>query len=118
MIIGPMIKKMKEEKAKKKAPMATEEDAKGQAPGLRVGGSTWKWPPVWPYDQKFFTPNEDIPQAPAGGNQMAQMMGGAPTPPTPQVIVVDKLDPVQYWQVEKADVKTEMDEEAANELMR
>ena len=110
---------MKEEKAKKKAPMATEEDAKGQAPGLRVGGSTWKWPPVWPYDQDFFTPNEDIPQAPAGANPMAQMMsGGAPMPPTPEIIEIEKLDPVQYWQVEKADVRTDMDEEAADELTR
>mmetsp|Transcript_9776 Transcript_9776/g.20720 ORF Transcript_9776/g.20720 Transcript_9776/m.20720 type:complete len:661 (+) Transcript_9776:134-2116(+) len=117
LIIGPMIKKMKDEKAKKKAPMASEEDFFGQAPGLRVGGSTWKWPGVWPYDQNFFTPNEDIPKAAPGANPMAQMMsGGAPMPPQPQYIEVEKLDPVQYWQVENADLKTEMDEEAADQL--
>lgn len=118
LIIGPMLRKMKEEKAKKQAPMATEEDLRGAAPGLRVGASTWKWPPIWPYDQNFFTPNEDIPKAAAGANPMAQMMTGAPMPPTPQVEQVEKLDPVQYWQVEKADVKTEMDEDAVAKLTR
>jgi len=116
LIIGPWLRKMKEEKAKKRAPMATEEDLKGEAPGLRVGASTWKWPPVWPYDQDFFTPKDDIPKAAAGPNPMAQMMSGAPTPPTPQIIEVDKLDPVQYWQVEKADVRTEMDEDSVEKL--
>lgn len=118
LIIGPWLRKMKEEKAKKRAPMATEEDLKGEAPGLRVGASTWKWPPVWPYDQDFFTPKDDIPKAPAGPNPMAQMMSGAPVPPTPQVIEVDKLDAVQYWQVEKADVRTEMDEDSVEKLTK
>jgi len=118
LIIGPMLKKMKEEKAKKNAPMATESDSKGQAPGLRVGGSTWKWPPVWPYDQNFFTPPEDIPKGGPQGNPMAQMMTGGPAPPTPQLIEVEKLDVVQYWQVEQAGVKTEMDEEAAERLTK
>lgn len=118
LIIGPMLKKMKEEKAKKNAPMATESDSKGQAPGLRVGGSTWKWPPVWPYDQNFFTPPEDIPKGGPQGNPMAQMMTGGPAPPTPQLIEVEKLDVVQYWQVEQAGVRTEMDEEAAERLTK
>ena len=60
MIIGPMIKKMRENQAKKRMPMIDAKDAQGQAPGLRVGGNAWKWPPIWPYDQDFFTPNEDI----------------------------------------------------------
>jgi len=109
---------MKEEKAKKRAPMATEEDLRGQAPGLRVGASTWKWPPIWPYDQDFFTPKDDIPKAPVGPNPMSQMMTGAPMPPTPPVVEVEKLDPVQYWQVENVDVKTEMDEDSTEALMR
>ena len=99
-------------------PMATEADMRGQAPGMRVGASTWRWPPVWPYDQTFFTPKEDIPKAPAGQNSMTQMMTGAPMPPTPQLIEVKKLDPVEYWQVENADIKTEMDEDAAAKLTR
>mmetsp|Transcript_17907 Transcript_17907/g.41081 ORF Transcript_17907/g.41081 Transcript_17907/m.41081 type:complete len:662 (-) Transcript_17907:1373-3358(-) len=116
LIIGPMIRKMKEEKAKKRAPMATEADFKGQAPGLRVGGSTWKWPPVWPYDQNFFLPPEDIPKAAPGQNPMAQMMTGAPVPPQPQLVEVEKLDPIEYWQVEKGDMTTEMDDEAIEKL--
>jgi len=117
-LIGPMLRKMKEEKAKKRAPMASEEDLRGQAPGLRVGASTWKWPAVWPYDQNFFTPKEDIPKAPGGPNPMAAMMTGGSTPPAPQLIEVEKLDPVQYWQVENANVKTDMDDDAADALMR
>ena len=48
-IIGPMIRKMREEQAKKKMPMASEEERRDEAPGLRVGRGAWKWPPVWPY---------------------------------------------------------------------
>eukprot|EP00531_Pseudo-nitzschia_arenysensis_P014231 CAMPEP_0116147504 /NCGR_PEP_ID=MMETSP0329-20121206/17788_1 /TAXON_ID=697910 /ORGANISM="Pseudo-nitzschia arenysensis, Strain B593" /LENGTH=646 /DNA_ID=CAMNT_0003643433 /DNA_START=38 /DNA_END=1978 /DNA_ORIENTATION=+ len=117
LIIGPMLKKMREEKMKKQQPMATEEEMKGEAPGLRVGGSTWKWPPVWPYDQTFFTPKDDIPKGTPGANPMAQMMtNGAPVPPQPEVVEVEKLDPIKYWQEEKGDVKTEMDEDAAAKL--
>jgi len=119
MIIGPAIKKMKEENAKKNVPMATEEDAKGEAPGLRVGRSTWKWPPVWPYDQTFFTPSEDIQTPPnAQANPMAGMISGMAENPIPVVegSKTEKLDPVQYWQVDKTDVRTEMDEEAVEQL--
>jgi len=121
MIIGPVLKKMKEEKAKKNAPMVTEEEAKEQAPGLRVGSGIWKWPPVWPYDQNFFTPNEDIPSPQNSlANPMMGMISGMPQDAelTPKVAEIEKLDPVQYWQVDKADVKTEMDEEAADQLKR
>ena len=119
LIIGPMLKKMREEKLKKQAPMATEQEMRGEAPGLRVGASTWKWPPVWPYDQTFFTPKDDIPNPAAGANPMAQMMSpGAPVPPQPSVVEVEKLDPYKYWQEEKSDVRTEMDEDAAEKLRR
>jgi hypothetical protein len=33
-------------------------------------------------------------------------------------VEVEKLDPIQYWQVEKADVKTEMDADAVERLTR
>jgi len=122
MIIGPMIKKMREEKAKKNAPMVSEDQTKGQAPGLRVGGNTWKWPPIWPYDQTFFTPTEDIPkQQNAQANPMAGMLSGMPEnpiPAEPEAPEIEKLDPVKYWQVEKADVKTNTDEEAVEKLKR
>ncbi len=119
LIIGPMLKKMREEKMKKQQPMATEAEIRAEAPGLRVGDSTWKWPPVWPYDNNFFQPKDDIPKSNPVANPMADIMsGGAPTPPQPQMIEVEKLDPVQYWQVEMADVKTEMDEDAVERLTR
>merc|ERR1711976_98736 len=59
-IIGPMIRKMREEQAKKKMPMASDEEREGEAPGLRVGTGAWRWPPVWPYSEAEFTPKEDI----------------------------------------------------------
>jgi len=117
-----MIKKMREEKAKKNAPMVSEDDTKGQAPGLRVGGNTWKWPPIWPYDQTFFTPTEDIPkQENAQANPMSGMLSGMPEnpiPAEPEAPEIELLDPVKYWQVEKADVKTDTDEEAVEKLKR
>lgn len=111
---------MKEEKAKKNAPMVTDEDMKGQAPGLRVGTSTWKWPPVWPYDQTFFTPKEDV-QTPQNTqqNMMTGMLTGTPEnsiPDPAEATKIEKLDPVQYWQVEKANVTTGLDEEAIEQL--
>mmetsp|Transcript_91317 Transcript_91317/g.262948 ORF Transcript_91317/g.262948 Transcript_91317/m.262948 type:complete len:650 (+) Transcript_91317:174-2123(+) len=122
MIIGPMIRKMREEKQKQKMPMASENEMKGQAPGLRVGGSAWKWPPVWPYDQTFFTPPEDLkkPDPTAQLSGMAGMLSGvAQLPTTPDESDVkeeDKLNIVQYWKEDKADVRTNLDEEAVEKL--
>lgn len=126
MIIGPMIKKMRENQAKKKMPMVDSDDAAGQAPGIRVGGAAWKWPPIWPYADDFFTPTEDI-QTPEPSSQfqtMAGMLNGAPQIPTPDEIEVtdeeeiEKLDVLKYWSEDKGDVKTELDEEAAEKLKR
>lgn len=123
MIIGPMLKKMREEKEKSKMPMATEGEMKGQAPGLRVGGSAWKWPPVWPYDQDFFTPIEDIakPDPAAQLNSMAGMMSGTPAIPKPDEIEIkeqETLDAIKYWKDEKGEIKTELDEEAVEKLKK
>ncbi len=123
MIIGPMIRKMREEKQKQKMPMATENEMKGQAPGLRVGGAAWKWPPVWPYDQTFFTPPEDLkkPDPTSQLNGMAGMLSGIaqlPTPDAGDVQEEDMLDTVKYWKEDKADIRTELDEEAAQKLKR
>jgi hypothetical protein len=123
MIIGPMIRKMREEKEKKKMPMATGDETKGQAPGLRVGGQAWKWPPVWPYESDFFLPPEDIPKPPAENqlSGMAGMLSGMPSIPTTDEIeaqAVDTLDAVKYWAEEKAEVKTEMDEDSIEKLKR
>lgn len=129
MIIGPMIKKMRENQAKKKMPMVDDSEARGQAPGLRVGGNAWKWPPIWPYDQNFFTPNEDIKvdNSPSQMNPMQGMLMGGMKPPVVADAVapteeeeedVETLDEVQYWSVEKGETKTELDEEAAARLTR
>jgi hypothetical protein len=121
MIIGPMIRKMREEKAKKKMPMANEDELRGQAPGLRVGGAAWKWPPVWPYDQNFFTPPEDLPKPDPSAqlNGMAGLLSGgvaAPTPADVEVAEADKLDVIKYWTDENANVRTELDNEAVEKL--
>ena len=121
MIIGPMIRKMREEQAKKKMPMASPDDVNAEAPGLRVGPEAWKWPAAWPYDSTFFTPKEDIVQPKPDIGSMAGLLTGQ----APQVPVVtddeydqDKLDPLKYWGEEKADVTTDLDEEAAEKLRR
>lgn len=121
MIIGPMIRKMREEKAKKKIPMANEDELRGQAPGLRVGGAAWKWPPVWPYEQNFFTPPEDLPKPDPSAqlNGVAGMLTGSmPTPAKAEIEVAEeeKLDGIKYWTVEKANVRTELDQEAVDKL--
>jgi SAM-dependent methyltransferase len=126
MIIGPMIKKMRENQAKKKMPMVDDSEARGQAPGLRVGGNAWKWPPIWPYDQNFFTPNEDIkiPNAPSQMNPMQGMLMGGMQAPNPEIVepgegtTVETLNEVQYWSVENANTKTDLDEESATRLTR
>jgi hypothetical protein len=123
MIIGPMIKKMRDEQEKKKIPMASQDEAMGQAPGLRVGGGAWKWPPVWPYDQDMFTPPDDIqkPDTNIPLNDMAGMLSGVNQLPTPDEVEIkeqDVLDVLKYWAEEKADVVTEIDEEAVEKLKR
>ena len=53
-------------------------------------------------------------------NPMGMLTGGIPQQPTEVQSdeKIDKLDPVQYWGQEKADVKTELDEEAVDRLKR
>lgn len=65
-IIGGAIRKMRENDAKKKMPMALPEESENEAPGLRVGARAWKWPPVYPYDRELFrrSDEEEIPPNP------------------------------------------------------
>lgn len=121
LIIGPMIRKMREDKAKSKMPMANEEELRGQAPGLRVGGAAWKWPPVWPYEQNFFTPPEDLPKPdPAAQlNGVASMISGSMASPAKAEIEIaeeEKLDVVKYWTEDKANVRTDLDPESVEKL--
>jgi len=122
MIIGPMIKRMRAQQAEKKIPMIEPEEAVGQAPGIRVGGSAWKWPPIWPYGDDFFTPTEDL-ESPQNPTQSLQSMAGMMNPDAPMPKIeevetkeIEKLDVVKYWGEEKGDVRTELDEEAAEKL--
>jgi hypothetical protein len=82
-IIGPMIRKMREENAQKKMPMASDDEKDGEADGLRVGEGAWKWPPVWPYDGDAFTPKKDIKAAPQA-SPLSSMLG--------QVANVEQID--------------------------
>jgi hypothetical protein len=115
-----MIRKMREDKEKKNMPMANAEEAAYEAPGLRVGKDAWKWPPVWPYDGATFTPTQDLVDA-GGGPDLASMAGvvnGMPASPTQtEVGDEDKLNPLKYWE-EKADVSTELDPQAADNLRK
>ena len=123
MIIGPMLKKMREEKAKKNMPLASDEERGTEAPGLRVGKGAWKWPPVWPYDREMFMRTEEIVSK-QQQNALQGMLGGAAAggtlpdlPDSPDAAAAAKLDLKQYWS-EKAGVTTDIDEEAANKLRR
>lgn len=126
MIISGAIKKYKAEQEKKKMPMATKEEASEEAPGLRVGSSVWKWPPVWPYDREFFMPPEDIPKKQPNMNEMASMMSGiqqtpeqiAAAAPSVEEQEEAKLDVVKFWSEEKGDARTNMDEEAIEQLKK
>lgn len=116
-IIGPMLRKMREEQAKKKMPMASEDERRDEAPGLRVGTNAWKWPPVWPYSVNDFTPKDDIAEPPQA-NPMAGIMGmnGAMPPPVPEVEEKEKLDVLNYWGEEKAMERTDIDDGAVAAL--
>ncbi len=92
MIIGPMIRKMREEKAKKKMPMATQEEAQYEA----------KWPPVWPFDSTFFKRKEEIENQQPNIAGMAGLLTGQ-VPDVPDVEDEDKFKPLEFWGVEHAD---------------
>jgi|AntRauTorckE5430_2_1112549.scaffolds.fasta_scaffold08115_5 hypothetical protein len=118
-IIGPMIRKMREEKAKKNMPMASEDERQGEAPGLRVGTGAWKWPPVWPYGDSDFIPKEDIVEPKESSPVTGLLAGNIPNPDDVVEEEEEKiatLDILKYWGEEKNSVKTEIDAEAAQKL--
>lgn len=123
MIISGAIKKYKKGQDEKKMPMASREEAKGEAPGLRVGSKVWKWPPIWPYDREFFMPTEDIPTKDLAvqAQEVAGMLNGIQQSPEMAAATAPKekdntLNPLDFWGKEKADVQTEMDEEAIQKV--
>ena len=122
-VIGPMIRKMREEQAKKNMPMASDTERSNEAPGLRVGTGAWKWPPVWPYEGDAFTPLEEIKKPkPAAASAMGGLLnGGMPNLPTAAVEdeeEIEKLDVMKYWGEEKAEVMTDIDAEAIDALKK
>lgn len=124
LIIGPMIRKMREDQERKKKPMASDQELAYEAPGLRVGSGAWKWPPVWPYEQNFFKVKEDeiapkVPDMAGLLNQGMTELNGAPqTLPVASVDVKSTFDALTYWEEEKANVATEMDPEAVENLKK
>jgi SAM-dependent methyltransferase len=119
MIIGPMLKKMKEENAKKNMPMANPEEAQREAPGLRIGTEVWKWPAFWPYDEITFKPVATLesPTSAENLNQIASALSGVATVPT----VADEstsilFDPMEYWNQGAGNAPTKMDPEAIEKL--
>lgn len=118
-IIGPMIRRMREEQAKKKMPMASEQEREGEAPGLRVGSGAWRWPPVWPYSDTDFVPKEDITE-PKAAPVTGLLAGNLPKPDEIEEEEEEEkketLDVLHYWGEEKAGVKTEIDPDAVKKL--
>ena len=78
-IIGPLIRKMRGDSDAKNMPMSSLDEARLEAPGLRVGKDAWKWPPVWPYDTNFFKRDSELmaeKEAKKDMNPMSALMGG------------------------------------------
>ena len=120
LIIGPMIRRMREDQEKKKMPMASEQERAYEAPGLRVGTGSWKWPPVWPYDRTFFVRKDELaPQGNLDFASVAGMLSGAPQiPVADEVSDEEKFDFYKYWNEEKVNVSTEIDPAAAAALTK
>ena len=119
MIITPFIKKMREENAKKNLPMVDAEEARQEAPGLKVGKEVWKWPAVWPYDDITFKPVATLesPTSAENLNQIASAISGVATVPTvPDESTAPKFDPLAYWGQDQSTATTNMDAEAIEKL--
>mmetsp|Transcript_2795 Transcript_2795/g.4290 ORF Transcript_2795/g.4290 Transcript_2795/m.4290 type:complete len:641 (-) Transcript_2795:122-2044(-) len=116
LIIGPMIRKMREDQAKKKMPMASDEETFAEAPGLRVGTGAWKWPPVWPYDDSMFKRKEEVEKQNSMTPMQSMLASGAMANPEAPTDGKDEFDPLKYWGSDKAGVDTELNAETASKL--
>jgi len=126
MIIGPMIRKIKAANEKKKLPMADQAESQNEAAGLRVGGKSWKWPPVWPYDQGTFEAFADVEQAQAAEKRkalaslasggMTQQLPGDDAPVPAEDDTITKFDPIKFWGEEVATEATDISSEAVYNL--
>lgn len=102
---------MREEREAKNLPMANPDEARNEAPGLRVGADAWKWPPVWPYDRNFFKRKSEMTGKSNAANPMMNMMNPMDALEKKDVPDVDenKFDSLKWWD-EKKDVTTDLDE--------
>lgn len=140
-----MIRKMRENSNKKNMPMAAPDELRLEAPGLRVGATAWKWPPVWPYDTSFFKRkvelDADVESKKNGGAGAGGLLGGMGGMMNSDVssvgiatsmngssdgadtdTAVEKVmktatlfDSLKYWN-EKHDVLTDLDERVAERI--
>ena len=117
-IIGPMIRKMREEKNAANMPMANPDEAKVEAPGLRVGVNAWKWPPVWPYDSNFFKRKSEM-NAKDKANPMMNMMNPMDVMEKKDIAEIEenKFDSLKWWD-ENKDVTTDLDERVVAKISR
>eukprot|EP00985_Skeletonema_marinoi_P011006 scaffold5183_cov116-Skeletonema_marinoi.AAC.5 len=101
---------MREEKEAKNMPMANPDEAKVEAPGLRVGANAWKWPPVWPYDSNFFKRKSEM-TGKDNANPMMNMMNPMEALEKKDVADVDEnlFDSLKWWE-ENKEVTTDLDE--------
>lgn len=99
-------------------PMANPDEAKVEAPGLRVGANAWKWPPVWPYDSNFFKRKSEM-NAKDKANPMMNMMNPMDVMEKKDIADVDenKFDSLKWWD-ENKDVTTDLDERVAAKISR
>jgi hypothetical protein len=119
-IIGPMLRKMREEREAKNMPMANPNEARNEAPGLRVGANAWKWPPVWPYDANFFKRKSEMNGKNTASNPMMNMMSNPMDAfEKKDVPKVDEntFDSLKWWD-ENKDVTTDLDERVADKIRR
>ena len=108
---------MREEKEKAKMPMASADESKNEAPGLRVGENAWKWPPVWPYDRNFFKRKSELEAAKAASSPLNMMTGQIGTPNGGDVAEGTVFDSLGYWE-KVSDVKTELDPRNAEKIKK
>ncbi len=114
LIIGPMIRRMKEEQEKKKMPMAAANEAKNEAPGLRVGANAWKWPPVWPYDSNFFKRRSEM-NAKNQAAPLNMLTGQMPSPDAAED--ENEFNSLKYWE-ENSSIKTDLDPKVAEKIKK
>lgn len=105
---------MRDEKDKKNAPMATYDEAKSEAPGIKVGATAWKWPPVWPYDNNFFKRQSEMEGKKSVG-PMDMLSMNTKEGENATAVDDDVFDSMKFWE-ENSVVKTELNEAVADSI--